>query len=116
MNTQRAVQFVAAIVAVVVLSACAGVANSPVRGYIWTSTTTPVTATSHAIQPADRKGEACATSILWLVAWGDASISAAAGKAGITTITSVEASQMGTWTTPLGLPLFEQYCTTVHGR
>ena len=55
-----------------------------------------------------RTGRACATSVLGLVASGDASIKAAAKNGRITNITSVDHETK--WTL-----LFGEYCTIVHG-
>ena len=55
-----------------------------------------------------KTGKACATSVLALVASGDASIEAAAAEGGIKTVTSVDHETK--WTL-----LFGEYCTIVHG-
>lgn len=55
-----------------------------------------------------KTGKACATSILALVASGDASIEAAMKNGGITNLTSVDHESK--WTL-----IFGEYCTIVHG-
>ena len=57
-----------------------------------------------------KQGESCATSILGLVATGDASALSAAKKAGITKIATVD----GTHSNILGL--FGKYCVVVSGE
>ncbi|MBV6441883.1 MAG: hypothetical protein DYG98_23270 [Haliscomenobacteraceae bacterium CHB4] len=69
------------------LSGCA-VTASPVIGTIYTDVKAPITATSNRV--ATKVGMAEATSILGLVATGDASINAAAQKAGIKSISHVD--------------------------
>ncbi len=70
-----------------VLSSCA-VASSPVIGVLYTDVKAPIVATAN---PAGKKvGTAEATSILGVVATGDASIDAAAKQAGISRISHVD--------------------------
>jgi len=57
-----------------------------------------------------KKGEACATSILGIVATGDASISAAKKAGGISSIAYVD------YTSYAILGIFAKYCTVVYGR
>jgi hypothetical protein len=59
----------------------------------------------------DRTGEACATGILGLVAWGDASIQAAKKAAGITEAHSVEFRP-----TAVFFGAYYQACTVVNGK
>lgn len=56
-----------------------------------------------------KQGEACATSILGLVATGDASISAASSRAGIQKIANVSHKVEGV------LGYYQKYCTVVRG-
>lgn len=58
----------------------------------------------------DRQGEACAISVLALLAIGDASIQKAAGKAGITKISNV------THQTKMNLFVVQEVCTIVRGQ
>ena len=69
------------------MSSCAYVA-SPVLGSIYTDVHAPVAATSNSV--GSKVGMSEATSILGLVATGDASIQEAAKKAGITKISHVD--------------------------
>jgi len=58
----------------------------------------------------DKQGEACATGILFLAAFGDATLDTAKKVGGITEVHSVELQQ----TSILGL--YVQSCTVVHGK
>lgn len=65
---------------------------------------------SGAAKSGDKHGEACATGILSLVAFGDASLDAAKKAAGVTEVHSVEFHG----TNILGI--YMQGCTEVHGK
>jgi len=69
------------------LSSCA-VVKSPLTGVLYTDIKAPVAATSNS--NSTKVGSASATSILGVVATGDASIDAAAKSAGITKIHHVD--------------------------
>ena len=90
-----------------ILTACAS-ARSPVNGGWYTDVKESVSATSN--QAGNRVGEACASSILGLIATGDASTETARRAGGITMITSVD----GYASSILGI--FAKYCTIVRGR
>lgn len=75
------------LVSVVLLSSCAAV-KAPVLGLLYTDVKAPLAATSNS--NSSKVGTAEATSILGLVATGDASIEAAAKSAGITKIHHVD--------------------------
>ena len=89
------------------LGGCAMALRAPLTGFLYTSTKTGETATSNASGGAT--GEACAISILGFVAIGDASVEAAAQKAGIDSIASVDSTQTGI------LGVYAEHCTVVHG-
>lgn len=93
--------------AAVAMSGCA-IAKAPVTGFWYTDAQGSVGASSN--QAGNRVGEACATSILGLIATGDASIETARRKGGITLITSVDDKA----TSVLGI--YAKYCTVVRGR
>jgi len=59
----------------------------------------------------DRVGQACATGILGMVAWGDASLDAAKKAAMITEVHSVEFKP-----TAVFFGAYYQACTVVHGK
>ncbi|MCB0563001.1 MAG: TRL-like family protein [Phaeodactylibacter sp.] len=69
-------------------SSCAAFVATPLTGFIYTDLKAPITATSNPV--ASKVGTAEATSILGIVATGDASIEAAAKKAGITRISHID--------------------------
>lgn len=93
--------------AVLLLSSCAMV-KSPLTGYIYTSTETPVAVTNNPI--GSKKGKAEAVSILGWVALGDASVQKAAKEAGITKISHVDEKSTGI------LGVFAKYTITVYGE
>ncbi len=90
------------------LSSCGAYVASPVTGFIYTDLKAPLMATSNPV--ASKVGTAEATSILGIVATGDASIEAAAKKAGITRISHVdyEASSV--------LGVFAKFTVYVYGE
>jgi len=59
----------------------------------------------------DRAGAACATGVLGVVAWGDASIDAAKKAGAITEVHSVEFQP-----TAIFFGSYYQACTVVHGK
>ena len=83
-------------------------------GSLYTGTQTPHgmdrTETSGAGKSGDKHGEACATGILNLVAFGDASLDAAKKAGGITEVHSTEFHG----TNILGI--YMQGCTEAHGK
>lgn len=93
--------------ALLALSGCAMV-QGPVMGALYTDVKGPITATG---QPSkgDRSGEACATSILGIIATGDASIETARKNAGVTKVTAVDMSGSSI------LGIYAKYCTVVYG-
>lgn len=90
-----------------ILGGCA-MARGPVTGLWYADTHSSVAATSN--QAGNRVGEACANSILGLVATGDASIEAARRNGGITMISSVDEKASNI------LGVYATYCTIVRGR
>ena len=89
------------------LSSCAVVA-SPLTGVIYTDMKAPLAVTSNPV--ASKVGTAEATSILGIVATGDASIEAAAKKAGITRISHVDYEANSV------LGVFAKYTVYVYGE
>ena len=91
----------------VATSGCASV-HSPVNGFYYVGVKGPGGATG---EPRGMKrGEAKATSILGLFAFGDASIETAARNAGITKITHVDYESQQV------LGLFASFTTVVYGE
>lgn len=93
--------------ATLLLSSCATV-KSPLSGVWYTDVKAPVAATSNS--NSTKVGSAKATSILGIVATGDASIDAAAKSAGITKIHHVDEHS----TSILGF--FARYKVYVYGE
>jgi hypothetical protein len=83
-------------------------AQSPVTGVFYTDVYGPGGATS--IPGGDRKGEACATSILGVYASGDASIETARKNGQITHVSAVDHYANSI------LGIYAKFCTIVHGR
>jgi hypothetical protein len=96
-----------AAVGVVVISGCAIVA-SPVAGALYTEAKYGDTATSST--GASKEGRACATSILGLVATGDASIATAKAAGGISEVSSVDHTAKNI------LGILGEWCTVVKGK
>lgn len=89
------------------LTSCASV-KSPVTGFLYTGTESPITATSNPT--GSKSGESSVISVLGWFAFGDASIQYAAKKAGITKISHVDQKS----TSVLGL--FAKYTVKVYGE
>jgi hypothetical protein len=78
--------------ALLVLSGCVGY-DAPVvppGGYLYTNTQAPNDIDADASQLGTKRGESTSSTVLGLVAWGDASVYAAANAGGITTIRHVD--------------------------
>jgi hypothetical protein len=89
------------------LYGCASVAT-PLPGWIYTGVKGPIDA-ENAFE-ATKKGEACAVSILGLIASGDASIVAAKADGKIREVATVDHKS----TSVLGI--YASFCTIVTGR
>jgi len=89
------------------LVSCAAV-QAPVIGSLYTGVQGPVAYGENG--SSGKVGKACATSVLGIIAAGDASIHKAKENGGIEKVTSIDHSS----TSLLGL--FGQYCTIVHGE
>lgn len=95
------------IVAVVSLTGCA-TARAPVTGFWYTEVKSGEMSTGY--QAGAKRGEACASSILGLIATGDASIEAARKNGGINYVISVDSSSSSI------LGIYAKYCTIVYGK
>jgi hypothetical protein len=89
------------------LSGCQIVA-SPLAGVIFNETKYGNVATDASA--STKEGKACATSILGMVATGDASIQAAKAAGGINTVASVDHSAKNI------VGVFGEWCTIVRGN
>ena len=94
-------------VAVVGVSVSACVA-SPVAGSLYMNVKGPIAPTTATA--TDKQGTACASTILGLVASGDASVDAAKKKAGITEVSSVDHSSFNV------LGIYGKFCSIVTGK
>jgi TRL-like protein family len=92
----------------VFLAGCGAYAVSPVTGFLYTEIKGPITATNNATY--SKVGTAYVTSILGLIARGDASIETAAKNGGITKIHHVDYAVKSI------LGLVATYTTTVYGE
>lgn len=92
------------------LSAIIGCASamSPVTGFLYTGVQGPIAYGENGT--SDKSGTACATSILGIIGTGDASISGAMKKGGITKVTSIDHK------TKSVLGIYAQFCTVVKGE
>ena len=97
---------------IVMATGCVGL-GYPV-GSSYTGTTIPHGATRAEIsgqgKTGDKAGEACATGILGIAAFGDASVDAAKKAGGVSDVHSVEFRQMNI------LGIYSQGCTEIHGK
>lgn len=80
----------------------------PLTGFLYTEGTAPYHATE--VSSGGKTGSACATSILGLVATGDASIAAAMKAGGIKEVTAVDYSKKNI------LGFWAEFCTIVTGK
>ena len=97
------------VVAVSYLTGCAAYSTSPVTGVLFTDVKAPVTATASE-DAALKSGSAAVTSVLGLIATGDASIETAAKNGRITKIHHVDYSSKS-W-----LGIYAVYTVTVYGE
>jgi hypothetical protein len=98
----------ASVAAIVVLTGCAGLSQSPVSGTLYTGVQGHSNATSNPV--GTKRGESCAMSILGIIAIGDASATTAAQAGGITKIGVVDTDMFGV------LGLYAKHCTVVKGE
>ena len=98
----------------VIAMGCGALGGGYPSGSLYVGTTTPHgmdrNETSGPGKSGDKSGEACATGILGIVAFGDASLNAAKKAGGITEVHSVELRAMNI------LGIYSQGCTEVHGK
>lgn len=97
-----------AILGSMVLTSCGAYVASPLTGFLYTDFKAPFTATANTV--ATKVGTAEATSILGIVATGDASITTAAKQAGITKISHVDYEAKSI------LGIFAKYTIYVYGE
>jgi hypothetical protein len=83
-------------------------AQSPVNGFLYSDVKHPGVATE--AYGGSARGEACATSILGLIANGDASIDSAKKNGMVMQVTAVDHSSSNI------LGFYAKYCTIVYGK
>ena len=88
-------------------SGCA-MASSPVNGSLYSGVQAHQSATGNPSGP--KRGESCASSILGIIATGDASAATAAASGGITKVSVVDTDVFSV------LGIYAKYCTVVHGE
>lgn len=96
-----------ALAACVCLTGCLSITATPVVGFAFTSVKGPITATGQG--SGSKVGSAPATSILGIVAFGDASIQAAKTNGGIKTISHVDYEALSIF------GAYSKYTTKVYG-
>jgi hypothetical protein len=95
---------------VIVLSGCSAYSIAPVTGFAYTEVYGPVSATSNDLPSSPKMGTATCTSILGLIARGDASINAAMKDGGITKIHHVDFASKNI------LGLYAEFTVIVYGE
>jgi hypothetical protein len=111
LGRKEMVRKIIAIFVLLLVSICLGCAmpmRTPVMGGIYMGVQAGESVAGTA--GATKTGEACAMSILGMVAIGDASIEAAAKNGGIEQISYVDQDMTGI------LGVYGQHCTVVHGN
>jgi hypothetical protein len=91
----------------VFFAGCATAGRSPLTGVWYTNVQAGLAATP---QVGPKYGEACASSILGIIATGDASIETARRNGGIASIASVDEKMSGI------LGFYATHCTIVRGK
>jgi hypothetical protein len=90
------------------MAGCAMSARVPVTGFVYNVAKGAEIATANPV--ATKVGKSCATSILGIVGYGDASNDTAAKSAGITPISHVDTENLGV------IGVYAQGCTIVYGE
>jgi len=103
---RRLTQIISLSVAVMFFGGC--LAYTPVVGVAMTLVQGPITATT--LDQSARTGQSCASSIMGLVSWGDASINAAKNAGQIKQVASVDFDTFNL------LGMYGRFCTIVRGN
>jgi len=96
------------LILVATMAGCAMSSRYPVTGWAYNVAKGGEMVTSNSV--ATKKGKSCATSVLGVVGYGDASIATAANSAGITRISYVDSENLGV------VGVYAQNCTVVYGE
>jgi hypothetical protein len=102
----------ACIAAVGLLAGCAGFTSAPVvppQGFFYTNTNAPLDVQFDKTDLGSKQGTASSFVVLGMVAWGDASIQAAARSAGIKVIKAADYNSYNV------LMVYGRYTTIVYG-
>jgi hypothetical protein len=90
------------------LTGCFATVQSPVPGYLFTSTESAITATG--AERGSKRGRASSASVFGLFAFGESSIEAAANRGGIKKISHVDAEAYSI------LGIYSSYTVVVYGE
>lgn len=90
------------------MTGCAGVAT-PANGALFSNVKWDSSIANNTVE-AEKQGEACVSSVLGLVASGDASIEAAKAAGGITEVATIAHNSSNV------LGFYAKYCTIVSGK
>lgn len=93
------------------MTACVVAPVVPPPGLFYTGYSAPLDVDQAKTPVAEKTGKASSYAVMGLVAWGDASIDAAAKAGGIQTIESADYEL-----TNILLGMYQQYTTVVHGN
>jgi hypothetical protein len=97
------------------VSGCSSYPSRPTQKSIFfTRCKGPVDATEGT--KASKIGYATSKGVLMLVAWGDSSIKAAMDEAGCSTVHHIDYDHFNLTVPYIGLPIYEEYTTTVYGE
>ncbi len=107
---KRTFLFASLVLSALFMTACMRAPLVPPTGLFYTGFRAPLDLDQSKTPVATKSGQASTTSIMGIVAWGDASIEAAARQGGIQTIESADYQ----YTNVLGI--YQQYTTIVHGN
>ncbi|MBL8696067.1 MAG: hypothetical protein JNJ88_18370 [Planctomycetes bacterium] len=84
---------------------------APTPGCLFAHTRSPLDTNLDTTRLGPKRGTSSAHSLLWLVAWGDASSAAAAKDAGITTLNHMDSEQLFVF-----FGLYTSWTTIVYGE
>ena len=110
----RKVVLLVCVVAVCLLAmGCAGIAWAPVvppPAFVYTDYKAPIDIDASNTPIGGKKGEGSTVNVLGLVAWGDASVKAAADEGGITRVEHIDYHMLSV------LGLFSKFTVIVYGQ
>ncbi len=92
------------------MSGCYTAPVMPPGGLIYSNVQAPIDTNAESTVIGPKTGESSSASILWLFAWGDASVATAADNAGISTIEHVDYEFFHI------LGIYQKFTTRVNGE